>query len=318
MRKYILDFLEAAEVASVNASGLVARGDKNKVDEVAVNGLRQVINQMPVSVNVVTGEGVIDNAPLLAAGEILGSGGTEFDMAVGPVDGTTLAANGQPNSLVSLAIAPKGELQPVPDMYMEKMICSVPYVLDLECSIEHNLRNVANALIKPMSALKVVVLNKSRHKKVVEELRKLNVKVHLINDGDILATLDVMRQKYDFLYSIGGAPEGIISACICKALRGDMTARLVSSSEFKQTSADYIQYEQTSCTKLGLNIGEILPLSRLVKSEEIFTILTAVTDCVEMKAPEINEQSINVQSVIVEGKCSSITYTNEIKMNNAM
>jgi len=315
MRKYILDFLEAAEVASLNAANYVARGDKNRVDEAAVSSLRQVLNEQPISLKVITGEGVIDQAPLLALNEILGKGGEELDMAVDPVDGTTLAANGQPNSLVSLAVGPKGSLLSVPDMYMEKLICSVPYTLDFECSIEHNVRELANRLHKPVSSIKVAVLNKPRHRSVIDKLLDMNVHVHLINDGDILATLDVMKNKYDLIYSIGGAPEGIISACICKALGGDMSAKLISSSQFKETSDEYLCYEKEMCEKLNLQVGEILPLSKLVKSENVFTILTAVTDCSDIKAPVKNYEHVNVQSVIIEGNKSSITYTEKLMMN---
>ncbi|MDC0611853.1 class II fructose-bisphosphatase [Vibrio sp.] len=315
MRNYVLDFLDAAEEAAVSAAGLVAKGDKNHLDKVAVDALRKSIGELPVSLTIVTGEGVIDKAPLLSAGEVLGLGGIELDMAVDPVDGTTLAANGQPNSLVSLAIGPKGSLLPVPDMYMEKMICSVPYILDLERPIEHNIRDLANALHKGVDTLKVAILNKPRHEKIIQELRRLNVQVYLINDGDILATLDVMRQKFDLLYSVGGAPEGIISAAICKALCGDMVAKLVPSHLFKEVSQDYLEYEQQACKEMNLTVGEILPLSKLVSSSQVFTVLTALTDCSEMKAPEINCCSVRVQSVVVEGEFSCITTTNKLKMN---
>ena len=315
MRKYILDFLDAAEVASVNAASFVARGDKNRLDEAAVSSLRQVLNEQPFSVKVITGEGVIDQAPLLSLNESLGKGGEELDMAVDPVDGTTLAANGQPNSVVSLAVGPKDSLLSVPDMYMEKLICSVPHLLDFERPIEYNIRELANRLYKPVNAIKVAVLNKPRHRPVIDWLLEMNVQVHLINDGDILATLDVMKKKYDLLYSIGGAPEGIVSACICKSLGGDMSAKLVSASKFKEISDEYRCYEEKMCKKLNLEIGEILPLSKLVKSENVFSILTAVTDCSDMKAPIKNNGHINVQSVIIEGYKSSITYTDKLIVN---
>ena len=315
MRKYILDFLDAAEVAAVNAASFVARGDKNRVDEAAVNSLRQVLNEQSISVKIITGEGVIDQAPQLSLNETLGKGGEKLDMAVDPVDGTTLAANGQPNSVVSLAVGPKDSLLSVPDMYMEKLICSVPYVLDFERSIEYNIRELANRLHKSVNEIKVAVLNKPRHRSVVDRLLDMNVQVHLINDGDILATLDVMKKKYDLIYSIGGAPEGIVSACICKSLGGDMSAKLVSSSEFKETSDEYRCYEEQMCKKLNLEIGEILPLSKLVKSNNIFSILTAVTDCPDIKAPIINYEHVNVQSVIIEGYKSSITYTDKLAVN---
>lgn len=315
MRKYILDFLDAAEVASINAASFVARGDKNKLDEAAVNALREVLKEQSISVKIITGEGVIDQAPLLSINESLGRGGEELDMAVDPVDGTTLAANGQPNSVVSLAVGPKNSLLSVPDMYMEKLICSVPYILDFERPMEHNIRELANTLHKPINSIKVAVLNKARHRPVIDKLLDMNVQVHLINDGDILATLDVMKKKYDLFYSIGGAPEGIISACICKALGGDMNAKLVSCSDFKQADADYSHYEAEMCKKLNLEMGEILPLSKLVKSNNIFTILTALTDCSDIKAPSKNYEHVNVQSVIIEGMKSSITYTDKLIMN---
>lgn len=315
MRDVILSFLEATESAAINSTNLVAKGDKNQLDAVAVKSLREAINKIPVSVRVITGEGIIDNAPLLSMGEKLGSGGRAFDMAVDPVDGTSLAANGQANSVVSLSIAPHDSLQPLPDMYMEKMVCSVPYVLDMECSLEYNVRNVANALLKPTSELRVAVLNKPRHENAIRALRNMNVKVYLINDGDILATLDVMQHKYDFLYSIGGAPEGLISACIVAALNGDMTTRLVSSAGFKQTTEAYLQYESECCHKLDLQIGQILPLSKLVRTNDIFTILTCLTECGDVAGPKVNKSKINVNSVIIEGRYSCVTYTNKTKFN---
>ena len=311
MHNYILDFLSASEQAAIEASAYVARGDRSLAYSVASKALKDIIDNMPVSARVVSGADKGDLTPIIQRFDVLGKGGEQIDLVLDPIDGAALAASGQSNSIVSLAYSQPDSLLSVPNMYMEKVVTKVPYAFDLALPLSHNIRNLASTLRKSTHALKVAVLNKPRHQHMIEELRALNVKVYLINDGDILASLDVMRGKYDLLYSIGGAREGVISAAIAKALDGDMIGRLIERSSIKPTDEQRRREELDECETLGLKIGEIIPLSRFVKSANVFTVLTAITESQGMLPPHVDAQSKCSDSIIIDGYAKSIYQVNK-------
>lgn len=217
------------EQAALAAWPQTGCGDKNRIDGLAVTAMRQALNDIAIRGRIVIGEGEIDHAPMLWIGEEVGNGeGPEVDIAVDPIEGTRMVAMGQSNALAVMAFAPRGSLLHAPDMYMKKLVVNrqAKGVINLALSLTDNLRNVARALNKPLEDLRMVTLDKPRLKPAITQATQLGVKVFALPDGDVAASVLTCLQDnpYDLMYTIGGAPEGVISACAVKALGGDMQA----------------------------------------------------------------------------------------------
>lgn len=215
------------EQAALAAWPQTGCGDKNRIDGLAVTAMRQALNDIAIRGRIVIGEGEIDHAPMLWIGEEVGNGeGPEVDIAVDPIEGTRMVAMGQSNALAVMAFAPRGSLLHAPDMYMKKLVVNrqAKGVINLALSLTDNLRNVARALNKPLEDLRMVTLDKPRLKPAITQATQLGVKVFALPDGDVAASVLTCLQDnpYDLMYTIGGAPEGVISACAVKALGGDM------------------------------------------------------------------------------------------------
>lgn len=206
------------EQAALAAWPQTGCGDKNKIDGLAVTAMRQALNDVAFRGRVVIGEGEIDHAPMLWIGEEVGKGdGPEVDIAVDPIEGTRMVAMGQSNALAVMAFAPRDSLLHAPDMYMKKLVVNrqAAGAIDLSLPLADNLRNVAKALGKPLDKLRMVTLDKPRLSTAIEEATQLGVKVFALPDGDVAASVLTCWQDnpYDVMYTIGGAPEGVISAC---------------------------------------------------------------------------------------------------------
>lgn len=211
------------EQAALAAWPQTGCGDKNRIDGLAVTAMRQALNDIAIRGRIVIGEGEIDHAPMLWIGEEVGNGeGPEVDIAVDPIEGTRMVAMGQSNALAVMAFAPRGSLLHAPDMYMKKLVVNrqAKGVINLALSLTDNLRNVARALNKPLEDLRMVTLDKPRLKPAITQATQLGVKVFALPDGDVAASVLTCLQDnpYDLMYTIGGAPEGVISACavICR------------------------------------------------------------------------------------------------------
>lgn len=280
-----LGWLRVAEEAAIAAFPWVGRGNKNCADEAAVTAMRDAINRMHIRGCVVIGEGEIDEAPMLHIGEVLGQGGPAVDIAVDPIEGTRMTASGQPNALAVLAVAPQGALLAAPDMYMEKLAVGPRAcgAIDLERPLADNLRRVAEVACKPLSDLGVAVLDKPRHRQIIEQLRQLGVRVFEVPDGDVAASLMTAIDSHlvDVMYGIGGAPEGVVSAVAMKALGGDLQARLVLRHRAKGDTPENrrrSKAEQARCADMGIEPGVVLPLDRLVQSDQCLFVGAGITD----------------------------------------
>lgn len=225
------------EKAAIAATALVGRGDEKAADQAAVDAMRTALNNLDIRGRIVIGEGERDEAPMLYIGEEVGKGkGPEIDIALDPLEGTTLTAKAMANALAVMAFAPRGGLLYAPDVYMDKIACGPGYpagLLDIDASAADNVKALAKAKgVKP-SDITVCVLDRSRHAKIIESLRDINAKVSLITDGDVqgvIATTDPDTQ-IDMYVGSGGAPEGVLAAAALRCIGGQMLGRLTFRNE---------------------------------------------------------------------------------------
>ena len=216
-KKFIDQFIKVTSKAALASSYLIGKKNKNEADKAAVDSMRSELNKIDMTGEIVIGEGTLDEAPMLYTGEVLGTkNGENFDIAVDPVEGTNFVANNLPGGISVLAVAEKGNLFKAPETYMNKIATGKieKGLVDLDYPLEKNLKNLSKFLNKDISSITVCVMNRPRHKKIIDELNDLNVNIKLITDGDILGALYVSDPKYnvDMFVGIGGGPEGVITA----------------------------------------------------------------------------------------------------------
>jgi len=243
-RVLALEIVRVTERAAVNAARLRGRGDEKAADQAAVDAMRRELNNLPIDGTVVIGEGEMDEAPMLFIGEKVGSkGGFKVDIAVDPVEGTTLCAKNMPGSIATLALAEHGTLLHAPDIYMDKIAVGPGYpkgVVDLDAPAEDNIRNLAKAKgVKP-EAITAMILDRPRHAELIAGVRKAGGAVSLITDGDVASvihTADPDKTGIDIAMGIGGAPEGVLAAAALRCIGGQMQCRLVVDTEEKRARA---------------------------------------------------------------------------------
>ena len=216
-KKFIDQFINVTSRAAYASSFFIGKKDKIRADKAAVDSMRKELNKINMTGEVVIGEGSLDEAPMLYTGEILGTkNGPDFDIAVDPVEGTNFVANNLPGGLTVLAIAEKGNLFNAPETYMNKIATGKieKGLIDLDYPLKENIKNLSEFKNKDISSLTVCILDRPRHKKIIDELNDLNVNVKLITDGDVLGALYVSNPKYnvDMFMGIGGGPEGVLAA----------------------------------------------------------------------------------------------------------
>jgi fructose-1,6-bisphosphatase II len=268
-----LDFVKVTEVAALAASRWMGRGERDIADGAAVEKMREALNEMEISGRIVIGEGERDEAPMLFIGEELGLGGVEVDIAVDPVEGTNLVANGLPNSIAVMAIAERGGLLHAPDTYMSKLAVgpkAAPFV-HLDASVADNLEAVANALERPINDVTVVILDRPRHKDLITEIRDTGARIKLISDGDVDAAIatSVEGTGIHVAMGTGGAPEGVLAAAALKCLGGGFMGRLQPRNDGEA--------ERAKAMGIG-DIERVLTMDDLVKGENIVFVATGITD----------------------------------------
>ncbi len=295
-----LEFLRATEAAAIVSGRLVGRGDKNGVDQAAVDAMRSVLGEVDIDGIVVIGEGEKDEAPMLYIGEHVGTGdGPKMDVAVDPIDGTTLASKGGHGAISVVAAAERGSLFHTHIAYMDKIIVGRQCrgVVSIEASVSDNVRAVAKAMGRPVEEITVAVLERSRNDELVRQLRELGARVRLFGDGDIangvIAALEE-RSRIDMLMGIGGATEGVVAACAVKCLGGDMQGRL-----WLRDGEDAIAKTE------GLDPKKVLYLDDLCRSDLAMLCATGVTDGELLQGVSYVRGSAYTQSIII----SSLTDT---------
>jgi len=297
------------EQAALAAWPQTGCGDKNRIDGLAVTAMREALNAIAIRGRIVIGEGEIDHAPMLWIGEEVGSGvGPAVDIAVDPIEGTRMVAMGQSNALAVMAFAPEGSLFHAPDMYMKKLVVNAVAAgaISLDLPLAENLRNVARALGKPLEHLRMVTLDKPRLQNAIAEATQLGVKVFALPDGDVAASVLTCLQDnpYDLMYTTGGAPEGVISACAVKALGGDMQAELIDFCEAKGESPEnrrVAMQEHCRCAEMKVEVNRIYTLSELVKGNDILFSATGVTGGELVKGIQQVAKGVRTQTLLIGG-----------------
>ncbi|MGL4371674.1 MAG: class II fructose-bisphosphatase [Alphaproteobacteria bacterium] len=228
-----LEVVRVTEAAALAASHFIGRGVEKAADQVAVDAMRQALNQLSIQGTVVIGEGERDQAPMLYVGEVVGDGtGPEVDIALDPLEGTTLTARGDPGAMSVIAFGEKGKLLKSPDVYMEKLAVGPgvsPELLGLDLPIQENLKRLAHAKGKVIKELKVYVLDRARHAQLIQGIRDAGAAILLISDGDVSGTMATClpESEVDLYVGTGGAPEGVLAAAALKCLGGWMQGRLI-------------------------------------------------------------------------------------------
>ncbi len=235
-KKFIDQFIKVTSKAALASSYLIGKKNKNDADKAAVDSMRSELNKIDMIGEIVIGEGSLDEAPMLYTGEVLGTkNGENFDIAVDPVEGTNFVANNLPGGISVLAVAEKGNLFKAPETYMNKIATGKieKGLIDLDYPLEKNLTNLSKFLNKEISSITVCVMDRPRHKKIIDELNDLNVNIKLITDGDILGALYVSDPKYnvDMFVGIGGGPEGVIAAAALDTYECHFQGRFIFDNE---------------------------------------------------------------------------------------
>lgn len=275
-RDLALSLARVTEIAAIASGRYMGRGDKIGADQAAVDGMRAAFNLVNTRGKVVIGEGELDEAPMLYIGEEIGRGmNVEADIAVDPLDGTTLVAKGLPNAMAVIAMAPKGCLLKAPDTYMKKIAVGprAKGAINIDASVEENLKSVAKALNKDISDLTVTIQDRERHESLIEEVRRVGARIKLFGEGDVASAIATAFDDtgVDIMLNIGGAPEGVIAAAALKCLGGDFQGKLLPLSEG----------ELKRCKKLGWTderINQYISIDELAKGDDIFFAATGISD----------------------------------------
>ncbi|BCJ72370.1 fructose-1,6-bisphosphatase [Catellatospora sp. IY07-71] len=301
-RNLALDLVRVTEAAAMAAGRWVGRGDKEGGDGAAVDAMRKLINSLPMAGTVVIGEGEKDNAPMLFNGERVGDGsGPEVDVAVDPIDGTTLMSKGMPNALAVLAVAERGAMfDPSAVFYMEKLVVGpeAADVVDITAGWTENLRRIAKAKRVRVSDLTVCILDRPRHADLVREVREAGARINFISDGDIAGAISAAREQsdVDVLMGIGGTPEGITAACALKCIGGVMQGRLWPRDDAEREKA----------LAAGHDLDRVLTTDDLVTGENVFFVATGVTSGDLLRGVRYRDNGAYTQSIVMRSKSGTI------------
>lgn len=313
-RELAIEFSRVTEAAALAGYNWLGRGDKNAADGAAVNAMRIMLNRVDIDGQIVIGEGEIDEAPMLYIGEKVGTGnGDAVDIAVDPIEGTRMTAMGQANALAVLAVGDKGSFLHAPDMYMEKLIVGpgAKGHIDLNLPLEENVKRVAAALGKPLSQLTVTILAKPRHDRVIKQLQQLGVRIFAFPDGDVAASILACMpdSEVDMLYGIGGAPEGVISAAVIRALDGDMQGRLLARHHVKGESEENCRLgaeELQRCQQMGIKANSVLQLDDMARNDNVIFAATGITTGDLLKGITRQGNLATSETLLIRGKSRTI------------
>jgi len=292
-KKYIEHFVNVSSRAALASSYLVGKKDKIAADQAAVDAMRIELNKIDMSGTIVIGEGALDEAPLLYTGEKLGNKkGPEFDIAVDPLEGTNFAANNLPGAISVIAVSEKGNLFNAPETYMDKIATGniEKGLIDLDFSIKKNISNLAEFLNKDISSITACVMDRPRHKKIIEELKQLNVKIKLITDGDVLGALYVSNPKYnvDIFLGIGGGPEGVLAASALDAFNCHFQGRFIFDNDKDINEAKIMGIK---------DLDKKYELKEIVKGDSIFCA-TGITSSEVLSGIHIKGNRYNSETLV--------------------
>src|SRR5690625_1500930 len=301
-RNLALDLVRITEAAGMAAARWVGRGDKNGADGVAVNAMRRLINTVQMDGVVVIGEGEKDNAPMLFNGEGVGDGtGPACDVAVDPIDGTTLTAKAMPNAVSVLAVSPRHSMyDPSAVFYMEKLVTGPESadVVDIRLPVAENIRRVAKSKGLEVEDVTVCILDRPRHEQLVSEIRDAGARIKFITDGDVAGAILAASPDtgVDMLVGVGGTPEGIIAACAMKCMCGLIQGRLWPTGD----------EERESAVAAGHDFDRVLTTDDLVSGDDCFFVATGITDGELMKGVRFGAGTASTESVVMRSRSGTI------------
>src|SRR5205809_2580492 len=319
-----LEFLRVVEEAAVACAHTMGQGDRHKSDQAAVEAMRRVMDSVPIDGTIVIGEGERDEAPMLFIGEKVGLVNAkniegprpmrfdEVDIAVDPLEGTNLCATGAPNAIAVLAASNRGGLLHAPDLYMEKLVVgpSSKNAVSLDAPVHENLKGIARSLGRAVEDLVVIVLERPRHEKLIDDIRATGARIRLIGDGDLSAGIAaaVVGSGVHAVMGIGGAPEGVLTAAAMRCLNGEIFARLVVSKP---------EHEER-CRAMGItDFKKVYRSKDLAPGEQIIFAATGVTDGALMRGVRFFGDGIRTGSVIMQNEPHQIRFIDSIHVASA-
>jgi fructose-1,6-bisphosphatase II / sedoheptulose-1,7-bisphosphatase len=302
-RAFALEAVRVTEAAAISAANQIGRGDEHAADQAAVEAMRMAFNQLPISGTVVIGEGERDEAPMLFIGEEVGSGGVAVDIALDPLEGTTLTAKAMPNALAVMAMAEPGTLLNAPDTYMDKIAIGPGYaegIIDLDADPAHNILALAKAKgVKPHE-ITACIMDRPRHEALIAAVRKVGAAIQLITDGDVagvIATTDPST-GIDIYIGQGGAPEGVLAAAALRCVGGQMQTRLVFKKEDEKARA----------AKLGIkDFNKKYSLMELASGDVIFAA-TGVTDGSMLRGVHTDQNYLTTESIVMRSATGTVRW----------
>lgn len=301
-RNLAMELVRATEAAAIRASPWIGRGEKNQADKAAVDAMRKFLATVNFQGLVVIGEGEKDAAPMLFNGELVGTGqGPQCDIAVDPIDGTSLTAAGRSHAISMIAVAERGTMLDASSVfYMEKIVASQEAigVVDIAAPLAENIRALARAKSKPVEEIRVAVLDRPRHEQIISEIREAGAGTRLILDGDVAAGINAARHdsRIDMAVGIGGSPEGVATACAIRALGGFMQGRLAPRDDA----------ERQRGIDAGLKFDHVYQLDDLVASDNTFFVATGVTDGELVRGVRRNGPLISTESIVLRARSGTI------------
>src|SRR3954469_7361649 len=311
-----LELLRVVENAAIESARLMGTGDRERADHVATEAMRQTMDTVPMRGTIVIGEGERDEAPMLYIGEKVGAefehGGLqvpEVDIAVDPLEGTNLCATGAPGAITVLAASEKGGLLHAPDCYMEKIIVgpSCKGCVDIDAPVDHNLKQIAKALNRDVSDLVIIVLDRPRHERLIDDIRKTGARIRLITDGDLSAgiTAAVLNTGVHAVMGSGGAPEGVITAAAIRCLNGYMQGRLL----VKPDQVDRVH-------KMGItDVNKAYTPEELAPGKQIIFAPTGVTEGVIMRGVRFFGEGVRTSSVVMTLNTGRVRFIESIHLD---
>ena len=301
-RNLAMELMRATEAAALAAGRWMGRGDKNAADGAAVEAMRVVLNSVSMDAVVVIGEGEKDEAPMLYNGEQIGDGnGQRMDIAVDPIDGTTLTSLGRGGAISVIAMSEGGTMfDPGPCVYMEKIAAgpAAAEAIDIDAPVKANLEAVAKALGEKVSDVTAVILDRDRHADIIRECREAGARIRLIPDGDVAGAISVAWRNSgnDILFGIGGTPEGVLAACALKALGGTIQGKLWPRDDAERRAA----------LDAGYEIDKVLMLDDLVSGDDVFFAATGITDGELLRGVRYWGDGAGTQSLVMRSKSGTI------------
>lgn len=290
------------EAAAVAASTMIGRGDKMAADQAAVDALRTALNKLDISGTVVIGEGEMDEAPMLYIGEKVGQGGPEIDIALDPLEGTTLTAKAMSDALAVVAMSTKGGLLHAPDVYMDKIAVGPGYpkgIVSLEASARDNINALAKAKGVPVNEITACILDRPRHARLIEDVRETGAAIRLIGDGDVagvIHTTDPDETGIDIYLGIGGAPEGVLAAAALRCIGGQMEGRLLLNSEEKIARAKSMGIEDPD---------KIYAMEEMARGDVLFAA-TGVTDGNLLSGVKFARDYIGTHTIVMRSSSQTV------------